>query len=101
MTMPRPSAQSLTIPPAWRTGNREFDQALVRLAGYHRCTTLGTTPVIVIGEKPTLRLSADWANYINTLTTVLIIGHRNNWIRLHVNRQGRAAYLAYDPAGKD
>ena len=78
MNTTRTSTQSLIMPPAWRTGNKEFDQALVRLAGYHRCTILGTTPVIVIGGKPTLRLSADWPNYINTLTTILIIGHRNN-----------------------
>ena len=78
------------------TVNPSFNRAIEHLLEFHPVFNLGG-PALDMGIRPKgIRSDRDWAYYLDAVTTVMTIGRRNKWLRIHVNRQGRATYWLLD-----
>jgi hypothetical protein len=76
------------------TPNKHFNKAIQILLRYHQaCAWPGSDGAMLTVTRPRgIRSERDWGLYLNALTAILIIGQRNGWLQLHVNRQGQPVY---------
>lgn len=79
------------------TINQSFNIAIKHLLKFHPVFELATYPTLDIGKRPKgLRSDKQWQYYISQLTDALVIGRRNKWLRVHVNRRGCPVYWLID-----
>lgn len=81
------------------TTNPHFDGAIKELLKYHKAHEwpgIRNGAVLILENKPKMRSRKDWEPYLDALVTVLVIGKRNGWLRLHINRRGRTVFWLID-----
>ena len=87
-----------------RTYNRHFNEAWEYLEQYHKPTTnrmgrkwegFALSYTLDFTVKPNVP-KAEWATYIDRITTVLTIGRRENFLNIHVDGLGRQIYWTVD-----
>lgn len=77
--------------------NASFNEAVRILREYHDVIDLGGYPTLNLENRPKgIRSDREWQQYLHALSSLIVIGHRNNWVRTHVNGRGQAAYYLID-----
>ena len=80
-----------------KSGNPSFDAAIKHLSQFHELAELGGYPMLDLSHRPKgLRSDKAWRYYYTQLSSMLVIGLRNKWIRQHVNGVGQPVYLVID-----
>lgn len=78
------------------TINHSFNRTIEHLLQFHPVVCLAG-PTLDMGKRPIgIRNDRDRAYYLDAVATVMEIGKRNKWLRIHVNRQGRAVFWLLD-----
>ena len=77
------------------TINHSFNHAVKYLLEFHPVFYL-MGPALNMGKRPKgLRSDKSWQFYLSQIAEVLIVGKRNKWVSIHVNRRGCPVYWLF------
>lgn len=77
-----------------KTINTYYNKAWGVLASYFKQVTGMPSPNLDM-ESGHPKTKKEWLDIYNALSTIYLIGRRQNWLHLHVNRFGQNVFLVH------